>query len=631
MKKWLMLGAGGLVLVALWSLSARPVEAAPLLRPSRVSVVMRNGVYSVAQPVSWSSGAALWLQPLDPLPKPSLIRWPRRSRQRGRSLPRRRKRRHGRHRRLRSEQGQVTLLVAKRREATGASRWESTSPQMMKEAQARGTGPDQVASASSVSGVVAASTGEAAGLDKAWPEAMSLSTWVGQELAAVSLGDRRLERRLRTLVEQFARQPTASIPQACGDWAPTKAAYRFFNNSKVSHGSILAGHRQACLERVAQEKLILVLQDTTSLDYTHHPHTRDLGPLENPNHQGMFVHSSLAASTAGVPLGLLDQQVWTRDHEAVGQRHGRKKRPIEEKESFKWLKGLRASLKGLPAQVCVVTVADREADIFDFFLEAEKQKTQVLVRAAWNRRLTDPPGYLWDEVARMPVRGRFTVEVGRAKDRLPREASVAVRFTKVTVRPPRHRLDEPGLYPLSLYTIEVREENPPPGEEPLHWLLLTNRPVQSFEQARRYVRWYGLRWLVERYHFVLKSGCRIEARQLETAERLQRCLGVYAIVAWRLLWLTYQARTTPEAPCTVALETHEWQALYCYIHRTSTPPAEPPSLNQAVRWIGQLGGFLGRKRDGEPGVKVLWRGWQRLHDIAETWRLTHPPPDVGNA
>ena len=633
MKKWLMLGVGGLVLVALWSFSTRPAEAAPLSGTGRVSVVMRSGAWPLAQPISWSSGPALWLRPLDPLPKLSLICWPRRSRRRGGGSRHRRSRHRGRHRRrrVRSGQGRVTLLVAKRKEATGASWWESTSPQPMKEGQASGARPDQVTGVSSVGGVVAASTVEAAGLDKARPEDMVLSAWVTQELAAVSLGDRRLDRRLHTLVEQFAQQPTASIPQACGSWAPAKAAYRFFDNSRVSHGVILAGHRQACLERVADEEIILALQDTTSLDYTHHPRTQDLGPLENPDCQGMFVHSALAVSDAGVPLGLLDQQVWTRDPEAVGQRHQRKKRPIEEKESFKWLKGLRASLKGLPAQVCLVTVADREADIFDFFLDAETHETQVLVRAAWNRRLTDPPGYLWDQVARTSVRGRFTVEVGRAKDRLPREATVAVRFTPVTVRPPRHRLHEPGLYPLPLYAIEVREEDPPPGVEPLHWLLLTNRAVQSLNEAQRCVRWYGLRWLVERYHFVLKSGCRIEERQFETAERLKRCLGVYAIVAWRLLWLTYQARITPEAPCTVALETHEWQALYCYIHRTSILPAEPPSLNQAVRWIAQLGGFLGRTHDDEPGVKVLWRGWQRLHDITETWLLIHPPPDVGNA
>jgi hypothetical protein len=440
-----------------------------------------------------------------------------------------------------------------------------------------------------------------------------------------------LDRRLQLLVEQFAQQPPASIPQACGSPAAAKAAYRFFDNQRVKHAKILAGHRQACLERVAGEDLLLVLQDTTSLDYTAHPKTTGLGPLETAKRQGLLVHSALAVSTAGVPLGILDQQVWARDPAKKGTRHQRRKRPIEEKESFKWLQGLRATLQDLPQQVCVVTVADREADVFDLFLDAEKRQTQLLVRSSWNRRLTEEGQYLWDEVARTGVRGRFTVEVGRAKQRLPREATVEVRFTPVTVRPPRYRLHEKGLHPLVLYAIEVREVAPPEEGKALHWLLLSNRPVADFAQARRYVRWYGLRWLIERYHFVLKSGCRIEERQLERADRLQRCLGVYALVAWRLLWLTYQSRITPEAPCTVALETHEWQALYCYIHKTPVPPEEPPSLNQAVHWIAQLGGFLGRKSDGAPGVKVLWRGWQRLNDIVATWLIIRAPPDVGNA
>lgn len=474
------------------------------------------------------------------------------------------------------------------------------------------------------------------GVSQTSPQAARpLVQWVSQELAAVSLGDVRLTRRLQRLVIQLAQQPPASIPQACGHWKDTKAAYRFFANPKVSHAAILGGHRPAVLERIAGEDVVLAVQDTTSLDYTHHPQTRNLGPLEHSAHQGLFVHSSLAISAAGVPLGLLDQQVWTRDPATRGKSQDRKTRPIAEKESFKWLQGLRATLPDLPVPVCVITVADREADIFDFFLEAEQAQTQgpyqVLVRAAWNRRLTAPPGYLWDEVARTPVQGTCTVEVGRAKDRLPRTATVTVRFAPVTVRQPSRRRHEPGLHPLPLYAIEVREPEPPPGEKALQWLLLTNRPVTTLAEAHCCVRWYGLRWLIERYHFVLKSGCRIEARQLETADRLQCCLGVYAIVAWRLLWLTYQARTTPDAPCTVALETPEWQALYCYIHKTQTWPEQPPSLQQAIRWIAQLGGFLGRRHDGQPGVQVLWRGWQRLHDITETWLLFHPPPDMGNA
>ncbi len=602
MKKCLLVGIGLLVLIMVWSASPTPAEANTFSELRGMAISARLGASPWSPLALRSLEWELWYPTPERLPGPRL--WSRRWGKRLVVIRRRRRRKRRRYRRASSipptSQGTEKRTTSREEKPTS---WAAEEAQVTQEAS---LGP-RVATAE------------------------PLKVWVAQELACIRLGDARLDRRLHILVEQFAEQPTASIPQACGSWGSTKAAYRFFDNTKVSHGAILDGHRQACLDRVAQEELVLVLQDTTSLDYTHHPQTQGLGPLENPDCQGMLAHSALAVSEAGVPLGLLDQQIWTRDPEEVGQRHQRKKRPIEEKESFKWLKGLRASLKGLPAQVCLITVADREADIFDFFLDAETHKTQVLVRAAWNRRLTDPPGYLWDEVARTPVRGRFIVEVGRAQDRKPREATVVVRFTPVAVRPPRHRLHEPSLHPLPLYAIEVREEDPPSEVEPLHWLLLTNRPVESFEEAQRCVRWYGLRWLVERYHFVLKSGCQIEERQLETADRLERCLGVYAIVAWRLLWLTYQARVTPEAPCTVALETHEWQALYCYIHGTPIPPAEPPSLNQAVRWIAQLGGFLGRKHDNEPGVKVLWRGWQRLHDIAETWLLIHPPPDVGNA
>ncbi len=465
------------------------------------------------------------------------------------------------------------------------------------------------------------------------PQGATAQTWVMHEMAALDLRDQRLNRRACRLVEQFAARSTASIPGACGNWANSKAAYRFFDNAKVTHAAIVAGHRPACLERIRHEDLVLVVQDTTSLDYTHHPNTQGLGVIDSTFAQGVMVHTSLAVSDAGVPLGLLAQQVWARDPEEKGQWKKRKQRPIEDKESFKWVAAQRASLKDLPAQVCVITVADREADVYELFQEAQETPTQFVIRASWNRRLKQPAGDLWGTVAGTPVRGEFIVEVGRAPDRLPRQAKVQVRFLPVTLKPPsRPACQKIKLKPVHLYAIEVRELNPPAEAEPLHWLLLTNRLIETFEQARQCVRWYCLRWLVERYHFVLKSGCQIEARQLETAKRLERCLGIYAIVAWRLLWLTYQSRRAPHLPCTVALQTHEWQALYCYIHKTPMPPDAPPSLYQATRWIAQLGGFLGRKHDGEPGAKVLWRGWQRLNDMAETWQLAHPTTekDVGN-
>ncbi|MFQ5814496.1 MAG: IS4 family transposase [Anaerolineae bacterium] len=609
--KGLLAGMSLLIFWVCWSVEPAPVQASVL---SEVAGLFQGahaasgpGVPVGPRPVERARG---WYPTPQRLPKPELWRPLRRRKplsdppsRRGRGKPRRCRRTGVAQ--AACEVGEVT--------ATGSAR--KATPGMGGAPRSRKASRAQLAS-------------------RAADTEGSLSEWVVEELASVKLGDVRLEKRLHLLVTQFAAHPTALIPQACeGDKAAMKAAYRFFDNPKASHGAILDGHRLACVDRIADEELVLVLQDTTSLDYTPHSATEQLGPLENRNCQGLFVHTALATSEAGVPLGILDQQVWTRDPAQVGQRHQRKQRPIQEKESFKWLKGLRASLKEVPANVCLVTVADREADIFDLFWDAEKHQTHLLVRSAWNRRLdTKEKDYVWEAVGRTPVVSTSTVEVGRGKDRLPRTATVAIRFTPVEVRPPKHRRHEPGLKPVRLTVIEVREiDAPPEVEKPLHWVLLTNCAVNCLEDATRCIRWYGLRWLVERYHFTLKSGCRIEDRQLRKGERLQRCLGVDAIVAWRLLWLTYQARLAPDAPCTVALETHEWQALYGYIHKTSTPPATPPTLNQALCWIAQIGGFLGRKHDGDPGVKVLWRGWQTLHHIAEIWRVLHPPSkDVGN-
>lgn len=457
-----------------------------------------------------------------------------------------------------------------------------------------------------------------------------LPQWIAQELAAVRLGDHRLDQRLNQLVDQFSRRPTASIPQASGKWKDTKGAYRFFDNKKTTHEKIIQGHRQSTLGRIDAGKMVLVLQDTTSLDYTSHPQTKGLGPLENVHRQGFFVHTAMAVSTEGVPLGLLGQQVWARDPKTVGKRHKRKKRPIEDKESYKWIEGLRASLEDVSARTCLVTVADRESDVFEFFSQAREQQTHILIRASWNRALKDGTDLLWDHVARFPFTGTYSLEVGRAKDRLPRLATLSVRFSPVTIQAPSRLRSR--LQPVELNAIEVIEEKPPATQEPLHWLLLTSLPVESMQDAIRCARWYSLRWLIERFHFVLKSGCRIEQRELETADRLQTCLGVYAIVAWRLLWMTYNQRIQPDQPCTDVLKTHEWQSLYCYIHKTSVPPEQPPSVHQAMLWVAELGGFLGRKGDGQPGVKVLWLGWQRLQDIAQTWLIARsPPPLMGNA
>jgi len=453
-----------------------------------------------------------------------------------------------------------------------------------------------------------------------------MQSWATDELQHAALGDARRDRRLHQLVEALAAQPTASLPQACGSWAATKGAYRFFSSDRITPAAI--GHAQVARtqDRLVDYSTILVLQDTTELNFTQHPATRGLGPLHRPTQQGLLVHSALAASPAGVPLGVLHQAVWTRAPAEVGKRHQRRQRDTIDKESQRWLTAFDATLEAVPPATEVVTVADREADIYDLFARPRRLNTHLLIRATHNRRVEHEARYLWAAIRQTPAGGRLTIDVPRTPARDPRSATLTVRWTTLALHPPRHHRQRAQLPPVVVQVVLVEEEAPPEGETALCWLLLTTLPVAGVAEAVRYVRWYAVRWVIERYHYVLKSGCGIEELQLESAAALKCALATYSIVAWRLLWLTYEARVAPEQPCDGVLEAHEWQALACVTHQTPIPPPTPPTLGEAVRWIAQLGGFLGRSRDGDPGVKTLWRGWQRLHDIAATWRLAHQDP-----
>jgi Transposase DNA-binding/Transposase Tn5 dimerisation domain len=463
--------------------------------------------------------------------------------------------------------------------------------------------------------------------------------WAVQEFGAAQLGAARRTARLVALARQVSARPQASLPEACGDPASLKAAYRFFDNDAVSDAALLASHRQATGERVAAEPLVLAVQDTTLLEWTQHPATTGLGMLASTRQQGFVVHSTLAVTPERVPLGVLAQQVWTRDPAQVGKKHQRRQRPTAEKESQKWLTSLQAvaALHQPCPTTHLVRVGDSEADVYDLFAAARPDGVDLLVRASQPRRVHEPEGELWAAVASQPVVDRVTVEVPREPGRPARTATCAVRFRTVTVRPPKAR-EAVGehLEPLALWAVTVTEEPRPanPDIEPLDWRLLTTCPVLTREQALERIAWYTCRWMIEVWHKVMKSGCRLEARQLETAERLRRCLALYSVVAWRMLWATLLARAAPDLPCTALLAPEEWQALWCTIHRQRTPPVEPPTLAQAVGWIARLGGYLGRPGDGPPGATVLWRGFHHLTDLTSMYPLLRPSPlpsqDVGN-
>jgi hypothetical protein len=338
-----------------------------------------------------------------------------------------------------------------------------------------------------------------------------------------------------------------------------------------------------------------------------------------------MAHTTLAVSETGIPLGVLEQQVWVRPEAKRPDRH---QRAFDDKESYKWVAGLPdASTQALLPEA--VVISDRESPIYEYMDELIERDLNFVLRAMQGRGFTLEGHEVFATLSAQPVQACQTLSLARRPDRDPRDAQVELRFNSLTLKRPQRSAARRAS--LTLYAVEVIEPHPPPDEVPVHWVLLTSLPVATLDHASTVLRYYTYRWLIERFHFVLKSGCKLEDRQLREVSRLERLLAVFSQVAWMLLRLTYQARLTPDAPCTLILQPHEWQALYAFHHRSQRLPAQPPSLRQATLWIAQLGGFLARKPDGGPGVKVLWRGWSRLQDIAATWSLLHPPPNiVGN-
>lgn len=469
------------------------------------------------------------------------------------------------------------------------------------------------------------------------PAAVPPTDWAEEEFGHAALGDARLVRRLCVLARDFYARPPGNVPQRCGgERARAKAAYRFFDHPEVNLQSVLRPHYQATLARAAREPVVLAVQDTTTLNYSTHPATERLGPISSESEGrviGLLVHDTLAFTPAGTPLGLLDVQGWARDPAQFGKKHRRRALPFEEKESVKWLRSLEAlaAVQAQCPQTRLVSVGDREADIYELFgwAAAEPGRPQLLVRAEHNRRVLDEQGHLWEQLAAQPLAGVKEVQLPRRANRPARTARLEVRLAAVQLRAPKTRSRLPAVQGWAVW---AREVDAPPGAEPVEWMLLTTTPVGDFAAADEKLDWYARRWGIEVYHRTLKSGCRIEQRQLGHADRIEACLGIDLVVAWRIFHLAKRGRETPQVPCTVYFEEIEWKALVGFIHKSAVSPPEPPTLREAVRLVAKLGGFLGRNGDGEPGAQTLWLGLQRLDDIRAAWEIfsTRGPPTVSS-
>lgn len=465
------------------------------------------------------------------------------------------------------------------------------------------------------------------------PSPPAPTDWAEEELGQARLGDERLVERCCIVARDFYARPQAQLPEACGTQSRAKAAWRFFANPRVSMPGILHSHYEATARRMAQEKVVLAVQDTTSLNYSTHPATEMLGPIGTSvdGLLGMMVHTTLAFNVSGTPLGLVDVQCWTRDPDEHGKRHKAHDQVFEAKESVRWLRSLEAleRIQDQCPDTQLVAVGDRESDIYDLFAWAMQKhgRPLLLVRAQHDRLVVGEQRQLWEHMEQQAVAQRFDLQVPRCHKQPARIASMSLRFAQVELAPPKRSRDK--SVSVRMWAILAREEQCRAGSEPIEWMLLTTHEVPNCEWALEILRWYAGRWGIEVFHRVLKSGCKIETRQLAGADRLEACLAIDMVVAWRLFYLTKLGRETPDVPCSVFFEDHEWKALCAYVARNPEAPEQPPPLRDAIRMVAGLGGFLGRKSDGEPGTQTIWLGLQRLDDLAAMYLVMVGYPLTG--
>jgi hypothetical protein len=460
-----------------------------------------------------------------------------------------------------------------------------------------------------------------------------MEEWIEEELEAVALGDERLDARMGVMLERLSAQPQASLVRACRGRAEMEAAYRFCANPKTTPEMVLAPHRSATIQRIGAEAVVLLAHDTTEADYTGHEETEGLGSLDYEYRIGLLNHVTLAMTPERVPLGVIRVAIWGRREETRERdRRRAKKRPVEAKESYRWVVDYEeacAVAEQVPGTQ-IISVRDRESDLYEVYecwaqaKASGRPHADFVVRLCQNRRVQDeenPLETIRTHMARWPERGQLGIRFKKTKARPAGEAILSLRAGTVRLAPP-YRAGA-TLSDVTVNVVWVREIDPPAGEKPIEWILLTSLPVESFEPAALVVSYYACRWEIEVFFRILKGGCLIEDLQLQTDKRLAVAIALYLIVAWRVHYVMKLGRQCPDLPCTVVFEDEEWMAVWT-IQRHEPLPAQPPSLGDMVTMVARLGGYLARSCDGPPGPKVLWIGLQRAKDFAAAWKAFGP-------
>lgn len=437
--------------------------------------------------------------------------------------------------------------------------------------------------------------------------------WVENEMVGQTMGDARLTRRVEKLITTLSVEPARSLPCANKSWAETFAAYRLFDNERVNFDSIMSGHKSATLKRIQNEAVVLIPQDTTFLNFATDDKSKKMGTLRSKKANQQLLHTSIAINPNRVNLGVVQGSMWQRDEKPTG--HSRSTKKIEDKESQRWIMHYQSAcdIQSQAPETTIVSIADREGDIHEWFQYAENkpidQRAAYIVRAKANRTLLladEERIPLWDYMNTSKSLGKYSVNIPKRNGEPGRQAKVKIHASEVQLAGKgKNRL------PLSLYAVYLKECNPPEGQKGLEWMLLTDLPVDDITQAKIIIEWYRCRWEIETYFRVMKGSCDIEKNRLRTEPRMLNCIAIYMIISWRLHSMTMLSRRQPDTPCTDAFSDREWKILWL-ISKKTPPPKVLPKLREMIHLLGSLGGFLGRKGDGEPGVKTIWQGYDKL-------------------
>ena len=451
------------------------------------------------------------------------------------------------------------------------------------------------------------------------------TSWSEKEFGRVELWDKRCKKSLIRIGESLADNPGLSFSVACGE-SLRQSGGEIFSHKTTSIATLQQSHYEETVERASKEEIVLVSQDTSTVSYNTHKATQGLGPINtNKDSLGLLMHTALVTRVDGLPLGVIGQKIWSRDKEEFGKRDKRKSLPIEEKESYKWIEGLQWINERLAPHVQrVCMIEDRESDVFEFMSYQRPENVDILLRATQPRLVeiqiekSQKVEKLPDAIKTLPALGKKTICIERNNKTV--EVTLEISAGIVKVLPPKRYGKNSGFEPVKMsvvYAREVASSQPrPKKDEPIEWVLLYSGHVATFEDACRCVDYYTQRWKVERFHYTLKQGFKIEQLQFDDAQTLKKAIAVYSIVAWRTMWVTYYGRLEPQSPALAVVNKDE--------HEVLEASAEKPiqTARDVVVAIGKLGGFSGgTRRYREPGLKSIWIGWRKLEAMKQGWIL----------